>query len=388
MPGESRPQRIHLSSALAQRIVDELTPALQENLNLMDAEGFIVASSDVSRVGTLHPGAREAASKNEVVSVYADTARPGERPGVNLPLEYRGNVIGVVGVTGKPARVRSLAPVLVLTIALLFEREAELAGDSRRDAADRDVLARLVYGSRPQDALAMLAQRTPQLGGPWLLAAGIVPSRADGALDAGAVARLRHSLGAGAVVGALRGVLWVLVSGAAAAGGARGAATAGAERIAELLPGIGLVHGGVCETGEELAREAGNLAVLSTRPELWSGGEVRAASSLFLRLAAAQLPTGVAASLRGVLSGVTAAERETLAAYLASGVAAELSRSGFTHRNTVRRRLQSIAERTGFDLRVPEQAAVLALALAAEEERARRAPGVVRSAPDQGGVFG
>ncbi|WP_461640498.1 sugar diacid recognition domain-containing protein, partial [Leucobacter sp. BZR 635] len=201
-PERIQPQQIHLGSALAQRIVDELAPAIQENLNLMDSQGFIIASSDVSRVGTLHPGAREAAATNEVVAVHADTARPGERPGVNLPLEHRGRVIGVVGVTGKPAKVRSLAPVLVLTIALLFEREAELVGESRRDAADRDVLARLVFGSRPEDALTLLQQRSPALDGPWVIVAGIVSTLGEGVLDAGAVARLRRTLGPGAVVGA------------------------------------------------------------------------------------------------------------------------------------------------------------------------------------------
>ena len=407
MPTEPRTPGSHLSSSLAQRIVDELAPVIQENLNVMDTQGFIIASSDVSRVGTLHPGAREAAETNAAVSVYSDTARSGERPGVNLPLEYRGRVIGVVGVTGKPAKVRSLAPVLVLTIALLFEREAELAGESRRDAADRDLLARLVFGSRPQDALALLSQRGPALAGPWLLAACAAPKREDGTLESGAVTRLRNGLGAGGVVGALRGVLWVLVglaAGQAGGSGSRARQTAGqtvraegragraggraesgsdiAMRIAEQLPGACLVYSGVCADIDGLAREAGNLAVLSTRPALWAREGVRPANALLLHLAAAQLPTAISASLGGVLSGVTSAERETLAAYLATGVAAELSRSGYTHRNTVRRRLQSIAARTGFDVRVPEQAAVLALALAVEEERAQRDSAMVQSAPD------
>ena len=375
MTARARPQRIRLSAALAQRIVDELAPAIQENLNLMDAEGFIIASSDVSRVGTLHPGAREAAATNQVVDVHSGTAREGERPGVNLPLEYRGRVIGVVGVTGKPAKVRSLAPVLVLTIALLFERESELAGESRRDAADRDVLARLVFGSRPRDAIALLSKRTPALAGPWVLAAGIAASADAGALDDRALTRLRGRLGPGAVVGALRGVLWVLVSAAdrpaSAASRRLGARETGAEvaeRIAELLPTVRLAYGGLCMDDDELLREASHLATLSTRPWLWPEGGAGLVSGRYVGLAAAQLPPAMSASLRGVLAGVTAGERETLAGYLRSGVAAELSRTGYTHRNTVRRRLDSIAERTGFDVRVPEQAAVLALALAAEEE--------------------
>lgn len=380
MAGEGRPAQIHLSSALAQRIVDELAPAIHENVNLMDVNGFIIASSDESRLGALHPGAREAATTGEAVDVHEQTVRSGERPGVNLPLEYRGRVIGVVGVTGAPEKVRSLAPVLSLTIALLFERESELAGESSRDAEDRDVIARLVYGSRPLDAISFLSQRGRSLSAPWVIAAGLAP---EGALDAAAlnerpVTQLRRALGPGAVVGVLRGVVWVLASdaGRGSAEGttrtdSRGAATEVGERIAAringVLPGASVMHTALCASDEDLAREAGHLAELAARSHLWRDG-VQAANSRYLDLAAAQLPAGVMMSLAAVLDGVTSAERETLVAYLESGVAAELSRSGYTHRNTVRRRLQSIADRTGFDIRVPEQAAVLALAIAAERE--------------------
>lgn len=380
MTAEPQPQRVHLSTALAQRIVDELTPTLQENLNLMDAHGVIVASNDASRVGTLHPGAREAAATNSTVTVEADSARAGEHAGVNLPLEHRGTVIGVVGVTGEPANVRSLAPVLALTIGLLFEREAELAGESRRDAIDRDLLARLVYGARPQDAVGLLARRAPALAGPWQLLAGVEAAGAPGGLDATAAARVRQQLGAGSVVGALRGVLWILVSGVRPTSGDRAAEIA--RQISAVLPGASILHSAIVEKDVELASAAGTLATLSTRAALWSGdGEVQAGSTLQLRLVAAHLPEGVVANLASLLDGVTSGERETLTAYLGSGIAAEASRSGYAHRNTVRRRLASIAERTGFDVRVPERAAILALALAAEDELAYRAADSVRNAP-------
>lgn len=385
MAAEPQSQRVHLSQALAQRIVDELTPALQENLNLMDAHGVIVASNDASRVGTLHPGAREAAATNSVVTVEAGSARSGERAGVNVPLEHRGTVIGVVGVTGEPAKVRSLAPVLALTIGLLFEREAELAGESQRDARDRDLLARLVYGARPQDAVGLLARRAPRLTGPWQLSAVVDAAGAPGGIDATAAARVRELLGAQAVVGALRGVLWVLAGGVALARGSGSGLDAGAaalpNELSAILPTASILHSDIAVTDASLASEAGTLATLSTRSALWAVGEVRAARTLQLPLVAAHLPEGAAATLVVLLDGVTPGERETLAAYLGSGVAAEASRSGYAHRNTVRRRLASIAERTGFDVRVPEQAAILALALAAEQELTYRSANKVHSAP-------
>lgn len=382
MPAEAHPHgsRIRLSSALAQRIVDALAPAIEENLNLMDASGFIIASRDPSRVGTLHPAAREAAVRNEMVHVHAETARPGERPGVNLPLEYRGRVIGVVGVTGPPEKVQALAPVLKLTIGMLFEREAELAGESQRDAADRDILARLVHGSRPEEAFALLARRSPLPRGPWRLVLGTAAPGSALEFDSTAVARLRRGLGAGAVAGALRGVLWVLLDGRCAASAEQanpGETDALLARIVDLVPDVSLVHTGACESEADLIREAGHLAVLSTRPELLAGGAAtQGVRTTRLRLVAASLPAPVVQTLASVLSGLTPGERDTLRSYLDSGNAAELSRTGYTHRNTVQRRLQSITAKTGYEMRVPRDAAVLALALAAADEF------TVRSAPE------
>lgn len=377
--GSNAPRsEVRLSTSLAQRIVDELAPALQENLNLMDASGFIIASRDPARVGTLHPGAREAAMRNDVVHVHAETARPGERPGVNLPLTYRDRVIGVLGVTGPPEKVQALAPVLKLTIGMLFEREAELDGESQRDAADRDILARLVHGSRPEHAFAPLARRSPSVPGPWSLVLGVVRSGSDVALDARTVARLRQGLGPNAIVGALRGVLWVLFGDRRAGDRHTEAETHRAAnftlekalaRIAVLVPGISLVRTGVCASEAELIREAGHLAVLSTRPEMFAADTTpRHVRSTRLRLAAATLPPGVAQTLASVLAELTPGELSTLRDYLASGNAAELSRTGYAHRNTVQRRLQGIAAKTGYEVRVPADAAVLALALAAADE--------------------
>lgn len=46
-----------------QKIVDKLMNILGKNINIMDTKGMIIASGDKNRIGTIHEGAKIAASK-------------------------------------------------------------------------------------------------------------------------------------------------------------------------------------------------------------------------------------------------------------------------------------------------------------------------------------
>ena len=63
---------------------------------------------------------------------------------------------------------------------------------------------------------------------------------------------------------------------------------------------------------------------------------------------------------------------EAVDAFAATGSVAETARRTFCHRNTVLNRLRRVAECTGLDLTVPEQATVLLLGLAAWRQHERR----------------
>ncbi|QTX04131.1 CdaR family transcriptional regulator [Agromyces archimandritae] len=381
---------VFLSAELAQRIVDTLDPALEANLNLMDAGGTIVASRDASRIGTRHPAAREAAASGEAVLVRPGRERTGERAGANLPLVHRGQVIGVVGVTGPPEEARRIAMLLVHTIGLLLEREFEFEGESRRDAEDRELLSRLVYGAKPEDAIALLERRRP--GVAWVLRAvvpGVPPAAVPGAsgvdaasavpradapdavpaVDAAAARRLRSGTATPVVAAMLRGVLWC-----ASAGEPDDEARIRLI-LAELAPGARVVRTEPCASPAELVREAGHLVTLTTRRGVLAAasesGELPVARAR-LALAAAALPEAMLLALAEPLTALGPGERATLEQFLRSGSAVAAARAGFTHRNTVMQRLERVARRTGFDAHLPEQAATLALAFVADRELADR----------------
>lgn len=90
-----------LTPMIAKMVLNEIYGAIRQPVNLMDVTGRIIASTDTQRIGTLHSAARRAIQENmDCLIVRNDDEYLGARIGINIPIHYDGNVIGVVGITG------------------------------------------------------------------------------------------------------------------------------------------------------------------------------------------------------------------------------------------------------------------------------------------------
>jgi len=114
-----------LNPELAAEFLRRLGRHLDYNINIMDRDGIIIASRDGSRVGAFHESAhRLIATGAEVERVEpGQHLPPGVRPGVNLPIEHRGQTIGVVGVTGDPRDVAPVAYAVKTSVESMVELE-------------------------------------------------------------------------------------------------------------------------------------------------------------------------------------------------------------------------------------------------------------------------
>ncbi|AQH01516.1 hypothetical protein A9R05_22140 [Burkholderia sp. KK1] len=132
-----------IDSRLAAQIVEQVTNVLPFDINVMDANGSVVASTDPTRVGTFHSGAQMVlGSSREVEIDDAAAARiTNVRPGVNLPLVVRGKLIGVIGLTGAPDEVRRFGKLLQGMAQLILERE-ELTLELRREERHKEEFIR------------------------------------------------------------------------------------------------------------------------------------------------------------------------------------------------------------------------------------------------------
>ncbi|WP_319784226.1 CdaR family transcriptional regulator [Oceanisphaera sp. IT1-181] len=118
---------MEIEDIIAEKIIARTKGLIPYDINVMNKQGIVVASTDASRVGREHQGARWVIEHQESVTVdLADTRfLAGAKPGVNLPIEYQGNCIGVVGITGDPDRVCELGALLKMTAELLVEQSRE-----------------------------------------------------------------------------------------------------------------------------------------------------------------------------------------------------------------------------------------------------------------------
>lgn len=115
---------LELDSALAQLIVDRAMAILPHNINVMAEQGMIIGTGDPQRLHTRHEGAQLVLANRRVVEIDGQAAAclRGVRPGVNLPLFHAERLIGVLGITGEPDLVRPYAELVRMAAEVLVEQ--------------------------------------------------------------------------------------------------------------------------------------------------------------------------------------------------------------------------------------------------------------------------
>lgn len=110
-----------LDYALAQEIVNRAMAILPCNVNVMDSQGLIIGSGEAGRINTRHEGAQQVLATQRVITIDADAASSlkGVQPGINVPLTHDGRLIGVLGLTGDPQALGTYAQLLRMTAEML-----------------------------------------------------------------------------------------------------------------------------------------------------------------------------------------------------------------------------------------------------------------------------
>lgn len=89
-----------INPRFAQQIVCEMKTILNEEINFMDPNGTIIASTDESRCGNFHEAAKLCVDRDRSIIVMSDDEYRGALKGANMPIRYEGDVVGVIGITG------------------------------------------------------------------------------------------------------------------------------------------------------------------------------------------------------------------------------------------------------------------------------------------------
>lgn len=118
-----------LDKFLAQNIVKRATQIIPYAVNVMDNHGIIIASSDINRLGQYHLGAVQALRQNQAIEINAQLEQQWHfevRQGINIPITYLNENIGVIGISGQPELVREYAKLVKMAAELIVEQAAQL----------------------------------------------------------------------------------------------------------------------------------------------------------------------------------------------------------------------------------------------------------------------
>ena len=113
-----------ITKQLAEQIVQQTMLRLHRNINIMQTNGVILASGDKMRVNRIHEGAIEVARTKSPLWITKDNNHlfPRTKPGINLPIFFQEDLVGVMGVTGEPQEIEEISKLVQLTTEMMVHQ--------------------------------------------------------------------------------------------------------------------------------------------------------------------------------------------------------------------------------------------------------------------------
>lgn len=112
-----------INQKLAQSIVESLRSTIKQDINYIDNNGMIIASTDQSRINTIHQGALTCIEKGETIAIFSDNQYPGSKKGVNLPVKFNNEIVGVIGISGDLNKVEKYGNIIKKMTEILLREE-------------------------------------------------------------------------------------------------------------------------------------------------------------------------------------------------------------------------------------------------------------------------
>lgn len=136
-----RSNRMRMSKKMASQIADTVKDVCGQDINFIDEQGIIYASTNPDRIGDFHEVGLEVAKTQLTIEVTEEQSYKGTQKGVNIPIFHQGDLLSVIGITGEPEKVRQYA-YLALRITKLLIREQELEAFNRSQKEKNDFIVR------------------------------------------------------------------------------------------------------------------------------------------------------------------------------------------------------------------------------------------------------
>lgn len=116
---------MELSRQLASQIVNAVYEVVKNDINLINAFGIIIGSTNPQRIGTFHEAGSEAVKTGAPVYVDSGHRFKGTQNGINYPIFLEGQPVAAIGITGNPDELQQFG-FLITKITEVFLKEQQL----------------------------------------------------------------------------------------------------------------------------------------------------------------------------------------------------------------------------------------------------------------------
>ncbi len=136
---------MYLNPELARKIVEKTMNVLGKNINVMDHNGVIIASGNQKRIDTFHEIAARVIEEGTIIIEENEVDRyQGVKSGINLPIKFNEQIIGVVGITGKIAEVEGYGKIVKNMVELMLQQELLYQEINRKDKVQENFYQQLL----------------------------------------------------------------------------------------------------------------------------------------------------------------------------------------------------------------------------------------------------
>lgn len=148
---------MQIEPSLAQDIVVSMKEIINQEINFINTDSVIIASTDESRIGKPHGGAREVMKTKSDVIIEYEGQYEGTKKGINIPIYTDLKLAGVIGITGDKEEVEKYGKIIKRMTEILI-KDAWLKDVSFKKRENyRIFFEQLISGSEDMENIHHLA---------------------------------------------------------------------------------------------------------------------------------------------------------------------------------------------------------------------------------------
>ena len=138
---------MNIPTDIALKIVKDMKDIINQDLNFINTDGYIIASTDRKRIGQIHEASLKCISTNSDVVINSDTEYAGSKKGINIPVHLNNEIVGVIGITGDRKDVERFGKIIKSMTEILV-KEAWLKELSiKKREQNRNIIETMLFGN-------------------------------------------------------------------------------------------------------------------------------------------------------------------------------------------------------------------------------------------------